>query len=200
MTINYQKCFSPEGTLIKGPLTIIPKINLDKRGFFQESWNKKDFNEVLSKNDQKEEFFVQDNHSKSIKGTLRGLHFQQPPYAQGKLVRCIKGEIFDVAVDLRKNSKTFLSYAFVNLSSQNHKQFWIPKGFAHGFLTLTDNAEVFYKTTNYWNKDSELSLIWDDPDINIDWPLSTLKKEINVSEKDKNGFLVSQLEKNDLFL
>ena len=101
---------------------------------------------------------------------------------------------------LRRNSKTFLSYAFVNLSSQNQKQLWIPKGFAHGFLTLTDNAEVFYKTTNYWNKDSELCLLWDDPDINIDWPLSTLKKEINVSEKDKNGFLVSQLDNNDLFL
>ena len=86
------------------------------------------------------------------------------------------------------------------MSSQNHKQFWIPKGFAHGFLTLTDNAEVFYKTTNYWNKDSELCLLWDDPDINIDWPLSTLKKEINVSEKDKNGFLVSQLDNNNLFL
>ena len=87
---------------------------------------------------------MQDNHSKSIKGILRGLHFQQPP-CSGKLVRCIKGEIFDVAVDWRKNSKTFLSYAFVNLSSQNHKQFWIPKGFAHGFLTLTDNAEVFIR-------------------------------------------------------
>ena len=200
MRINYQKCFSPKGTLIKGPLIIIPKINFDQRGFFQESWNKKDFNEVLSKNDQKEEFFVQDNHSKSIKGTLRGLHFQQTPYAQGKLVRCLKGEIFDVAVDLRKSSETFMNYTFTILSSQNHKQFWIPKGFAHGFLTLTDNAEVFYKTTNYWNKDAESSLIWDDPDINISWPITLDKVSFNISEKDRNASYFSELKNEHLFL
>ena len=131
---------------------------------------------------------------------MRGLHYQKDPYAQGKLVRCLSGEIYDVAVDLRKSSKTFMSYAFVNLSSNNQTQFWIPKGFAHGFLTLTEDAEVLYKTTNYWNKDSELTLKWDDPSININWPLSTLKQEVNISEKDRNAFSLDQLKNEYLFL
>ena len=200
MKINYRKCFNKNGELIEGLLIIKPEIIFDERGFFQESWNKKNFEMVLYENGQEDGSFVQDNHSKSVKGTLRGLHFQKNPYAQGKLVRCLRGEIYDVAVDLRKSSKTFLSYAVVNLSSNNQTQFWIPKGFAHGFLTLTDYAEVFYKTTNYWNKDSELSLKWNDPNIDIIWPIEMLKKELNISEKDKNAFLVSQLDNNDLFL
>ncbi len=200
MKINYKKCFSEQGTLIEGPLIISPKIILDQRGFFQESWNKKDFNHILYENDQKEELFVQDNHSQSIKGTIRGLHFQKNPYSQGKLVRCLKGEIFDVAVDLRKSSETFMNYTFTILSSQNNKQFWIPKGFAHGFLTLTDKAEVFYKTTNYWNKDAEVGLIWNDPDININWPIKSGKVKINISEKDSNASYFSQLKDENLFL
>ena len=144
MKINYRKCFNKNGELIEGLLIIKPEIIFDERGFFQESWNKKNFEMVLYENGQEDGSFVQDNHSKSVKGTLRGLHFQKNPYAQGKLVRCLRGEIYDVAVDLRKSSKTFLSYAVVNLSSNNQTQFWIPKGFAHGFLTLTDYAEVFY--------------------------------------------------------
>ena len=183
MKINYQKCFSPKGTLINGPLTIIPEINLDKRGFFQESWNKKDFNEVLSKNNQKEEFFVQDNHSKSIKGTLRGLHFQRTPYAQGKLVRCIKGEIFDVAVDLRKNSKTFGKYYSLIISDKSEYSFYIPEGFAHGFLCLSDKCIVHYKCSEYRHKESETTLDWRDQTVNIKWPI---KKPI-LSDKDKIG-------------
>ena len=200
MRINYKKCFDYDGNLIQGLLIINPVINFDDRGFFQESWNKKTFGSILNENKQKEELFVQDNHSKSVKGTLRGLHYQKEPYAQGKLVRCLRGEIYDVAVDLRKSSKTFMSYAFVNLSSHNQTQFWIPKGFAHGFLTLTEDTEVLYKTTNYWNKDSELTLKWDDPSININWPLSTLKQEVNISEKDRNAFSLDQLKNENLFL
>jgi dTDP-4-dehydrorhamnose 3,5-epimerase len=200
MKINYEKCFNHNGDLIEGPLIIIPKINFDERGFFQESWNKRNFNKVLYDNGQKEALFVQDNHSRSSKGTLRGLHFQKDPYAQGKLVRCINGEIFDVAVDLRVHSKTFLNYISIHLNSKNQKQFWIPRGFAHGFLTLTDNTEVCYKATNYWDKDSELSLNWNDPDINIKWPISSLNKNLNISEKDKNSPYFSELNNEYLFL
>ena len=200
MNIIYEKCFNKEGQLIEGPLIIKPKIYFDERGFFQESWNKKNFNKILLENSQKEERFVQDNHSKSVKGTLRGLHYQKDPNAQGKLVRCLNGEVFDVAVDLRKSSKTFLNYTFVNLSGKNQNQFWIPKGFAHGFLTLSDYAEVLYKATQYWNKDSELSLKWNYPIININWPIELLGEELNVSEKDKNAFLLSQLNSEHFFL
>ena len=200
MKINYEKCFNQNGKLIEGPLIISPNVIFDERGFFQESWNKRIFNEVLSQNGQNEALFVQDNHSKSSKGTLRGLHYQKDPHAQGKLVRCTNGEIFDVAVDLRLHSKTFLSYIFIYLSSQNQKQFWIPRGFAHGFLTLTDNTEVFYKATNYWNKESESSLNWNDPDINIKWPISSLNKTLNISEKDKNAVYFSKVNNEYLFL
>lgn len=200
MQINYKKCFGPRGNIIKGPLIINPKINFDERGFFQESWNYRDFNQVLFENDQKNESFVQDNHSKSVKGTLRGLHYQKGPYSQGKLVRCLNGVIFDVAVDMRKNSKTFLNYTFAILSRQNNTQLWIPKGFAHGFLTLTDKAEVFYKTTNYWNKEAEVSIKWNHPNININWPIESLRDNLNVSEKDNNASYVAQLKDENLFL
>ena len=200
MKINYKKCFNNQGQIIEGLLIIKPKINFDDRGFFQESWNKRDFNMVLYENGQKEESFVQDNHSKSTKGTLRGLHFQKEPNAQGKLVRCLNGEIYDVAVDLRLSSKTFLNYAFLNLSSHNQMQFWIPKGFAHGFLTLSDEAEVLYKTTKYWNKDSELCIKWNDPNIKINWPLSSLRENLNISEKDRNAFSIDQIKNENLFL
>ena len=201
MNIIYEKCFNKEGQLIEGPLIIKPKIYFDERGFFQESWNKKNFNKVLLENGQKEETFVQDNHSKSVKGTLRGLHYQKDPNAQGKLVRCLNGEVFDVAVDLRKSSKTFLNYTFVNLSGKNQNQFWIPKGFAHGFLTLSDIAIVEYKVDNFWSKENERSLIWDDEFINISWPL----KKINhmrpkLSKKDLLGVTIKTLQKsNEIF-
>tara|TARA_Y100000589_G_scaffold289298_1_gene291335 strand:+ start:179 stop:721 length:543 start_codon:yes stop_codon:yes gene_type:complete len=155
-----------------------PTILHDERGFFFESFNKKFFQEVINPKIE----FVQDNHSKSSKGVLRGLHYQLDPFAQGKLVRVISGEVFDVAVDIRINSKNFGKWFGIKLSSDNKKLLWIPPGFAHGFLTLTDNAEFLYKTTNFYNKDSERSIIWSDPDININWGIEF--KPI-VSSKDK---------------
>ena len=155
-----------------------PTILHDERGFFFESFNKKFFQEVINPKIE----FVQDNHSKSSKGVLRGLHYQLDPFAQGKLVRVISGEVFDVAVDIRINSKNFGKWFGIKLSSDNKKLLWIPPGFAHGFLTLTDNAEFLYKTTNFYNKDSERSIIWSDPDININWGI---EYEPTVSSKDK---------------
>ncbi len=154
---------------------IEPKVFGDARGFFMESWNKKDFAQVTNIN------FVQDNQSRSKKGVVRGLHFQLPPHAQAKLVRCVVGSIFDVAVDIRRSSPTFGQWVGVELSAENKKQLWIPEGFAHGFVALTDYAEVFYKTNEYWHKESEGSIRWDDPTLNIQWPL-----DVNpcLSEKD----------------
>tara|TARA_Y100000589_G_scaffold303041_1_gene315068 strand:+ start:1404 stop:1952 length:549 start_codon:yes stop_codon:yes gene_type:complete len=157
-----------------------PKVFHDERGFFFESFNKKFFQESINYEIE----FVQDNHSKSSKGVLRGLHYQLDPFAQGKLVRVISGEVFDVAVDIRVNSKDFGKWFGVKLSADNKKQLWIPKGFAHGFLTLSDSAEFLYKTTNFYNKNSERSIIWNDPDINIDWGSEVAPI---VSIKDKNA-------------
>tara|TARA_B100000674_G_scaffold456082_1_gene430402 strand:+ start:2376 stop:2924 length:549 start_codon:yes stop_codon:yes gene_type:complete len=157
-----------------------PKVFHDERGFFFESFNKKFFQESINYEIE----FVQDNHSKSSKGVLRGLHYQLDPFAQGKLVRVISGEVFDVAVDIRVNSKDFGKWFGVKLSADNKKQLWIPKGFAHGFLTLSDSAEFLYKTTNFYNKNSERSIIWNDPDINIDWGSDVAPI---VSIKDKNA-------------
>ena len=157
-----------------------PKVFHDERGFFFESFNKKFFQESINYEIE----FVQDNHSKSSKGVLRGLHYQLDPFAQGKLVRVISGEVFDVAVDIRVNSKDFGKWFGVKLSADNKKQLWIPKGFAHGFLTLSDSAEFLYKTTNFYNKESERSIIWNDPVIDIDWG-----SEVSpiISIKDKNA-------------
>ncbi len=157
-----------------------PKVFHDERGFFFESFNKKFFQESFNYEIE----FVQDNHSKSSKGVLRGLHYQLDPFAQGKLVRVISGEVFDVAVDIRVNSKDFGKWFGAKLSADNKKQLWIPKGFAHGFLTLSDSAEFLYKTTNFYNKNSERSIIWNDPDINIDWGSEVAPI---VSIKDKNA-------------
>ena len=137
---------------------------------------------------------VQDNHSKSDKGILRGLHIQKKPYSQGKLIRCISGKIFDVAIDMRINSKTFCKWTSVFLTEANKSIFWIPEGFAHGFLSLEDDTEVLYKTTNYWDKKSELTLRWDDPLLSIEWPIQSLTNDIILSEKDKNGVLISNLD------
>ena len=199
MNPKFERIYSKEGLEITGLLKIKPSIFSDERGFFQESWNKKNWEELLKKCNQSNIFFVQDNHSKSSKGVLRGLHFQTNPMAQGKLVRCINGEIFDVAVDLRKNSNTFCKWYGTNLSSTNHYQLWVPKGFAHGFLTLSSNAEVLYKTTEYWNKECERSIIWNDKVINIDWPLETIQNKIELSEKDSRGLKINEINKEDLF-
>lgn len=143
-----------------------PKSFGDERGFFFESFNQKLFEEATGlKRD-----FVQDNHSKSSKGVLRGLHYQLPPMAQGKLVRVVQGEVFDVAVDIRKESTTFGQWVGVILSAQNKRQLWIPEGFAHGFLTLSNEAEFLYKATNFYSPEHERSIIWNDTKINIIWP------------------------------
>ena len=183
---------------IEGPLLLRPNVMTDNRGFFYESWNHKIFNELLLKNNQNPVKFIQDNHSKSIKGVLRGLHYQLDPNPQGKLVRCISGEIFDVAVDIRQQSNTFKKWIGVSLSSENHSQLWIPKGFAHGFLTISENAEVVYKVTDLWNKNAERSIKWNDTDLSIDWPSLTTGKPL-ISEKDGQASLISQLSFEDLF-
>lgn len=155
---------------------IEPRVFGDDRGFFFESFNQLQFNEAIGK----EVIFVQDNHSRSIKNVLRGLHYQivQP---QGKLVRVVLGEVFDVAVDIRKSSPTFGQWVSQILSAENKKQLWIPEGFAHGFITLTENAEFLYKTTAYYAPDHERCICWNDPKVDIKWPLT--EKPI-VSDKD----------------
>ena len=160
---------------IEGLLVIKPKVFEDDRGHFFESWSKGAF----SKNGLDLDF-VQDNQSLSSKGVLRGLHFQNPPYTQGKLVRVIKGKVLDVALDIRKNSPTYGQYFSVELSEENKTIFWIPPGFAHGFLTLEDNTIFTYKCTGVYNKESEGSLLWNDTDLNIDWRIETPL----VSDKD----------------
>ncbi|HFQ9210010.1 TPA: dTDP-4-dehydrorhamnose 3,5-epimerase [Escherichia coli] len=153
-------------TEIPDVLIFEPKVFSDERGFFFESFNQKIFEEAVGRKVE----FVQDNHSKSRKGVLRGLHYQLEPYAQGKLVRCVVGEVFDVAVDIRKLSPTFGKWVGVNLSAENKRQLWIPEGFAHGFLTLKDNTEILYKTTSYYSPEYERSIIWNDEDLVIKWP------------------------------
>ena len=194
MQIISKKCFTKEREEIDGPLIIEPKVYEDKRGFFFESWNKKDLDLIFIKKNESPPIFVQDNHSKSDEGILRGLHIQKKPFSQGKLIRCISGKIFDVAIDMRINSKTFCKWTTVFLTEENKSIFWIPEGFAHGFLSLEDNTEVLYKTTNYWDKESELTLRWDDPLLSIEWPIQSLSKGITLSEKDKKGVFVSNLD------
>lgn len=164
-------------TEIPDVLIIEPKVFGDARGYFFESFNKKIFDEAAGRNVD----FVQDNHSQSQRGVLRGLHYQLEPNAQGKLVRCIEGEVFDVAVDIRKDSPTFGKWVGITLSEDNKKQLWIPEGFAHGFLTLSEKAQFVYKTTNYYSPATERSIIWNDSDIGIKWPLVD---NIQLSQKD----------------
>ena len=200
MVLTSQKISNANGQIIEGPLLIKPNVFNDERGFFMESWNSNDWKSILEKNKQEFNLFLQDNHSQSSIGVLRGLHYQLNPYAQGKLVRCISGEIFDVAVDIRINSPTFGKYVGEFLSSENYLQLWIPEGFAHGFLTISEKAEVVYKTTNFWDKNSERSIKWDDPSINIEWPEIILKNnEILISPKDSKAPLLSEVNSKDLF-
>ena len=172
-------------TPIEGPLVIKPKIFADDRGCFFESWSKMAF--------EKEELhlnFVQDNQSLSAKGVLRGLHFQNPPFAQGKLVSVIKGAVLDVVVDIRKESATFGKYFSLVLSGENNTSFWIPPGFAHGFITLEEDTIFSYKCTEVYNKQSEGSIMWNDKDLNIDWGI----QNPNVSEKDAIAHTFAQLQ------
>jgi len=157
---------------------IEPDVFEDERGFFYESFNQKKFNEAIGL----DILFVQDNHSKSSKGVLRGLHYQEAPFAQGKLVRVIAGEVFDVSVDVRKDSSTYGQWVAEVLSGENKKQLWIPEGFAHGFLTLSNEAEFLYKTTDFYNKESEKSIHWKNNEFNIDWP--EVEERVLTSEKD----------------
>ena len=168
-----------ENTTINGVKIITPSIFIDDRGYFFESYNENSFN-----TNYKKILFVQDNESKSKFGTLRGLHFQKTLYEQSKLVRVIKGEVQDIAVDLRPNSKTYKKYISVILSDQNKKQIFIPKGFGHAFLTLSKEAIVLYKVDSYYYKKSESGFKYDDPSINIKWNLNY--NEIILSDKDKN--------------
>ncbi len=153
-------------TAIPDVLIIEPKVFGDSRGFFYESFNQEAFNQATSTNVQ----FVQDNHSRSAKGVLRGLHYQLPPFAQGKLVRVVRGAVWDVAVDIRKSSATFGKWVGIELSEDNNKQFWIPPGFAHGFVVLSETADFLYKTTAYYSPTHDRGIRWDDPGINIVWP------------------------------
>lgn len=169
---NFNKCE------IDGLYVIEPKVFGDNRGYFMETYNYEDF-----KNDGLEMVFVQDNQSKSSKGVLRGLHFQKT-HPQGKLVRVTKGQVFDVAVDLRKASSTYGKWFGVTLSDENKKQFYIPQGFAHGFLVLSDEAEFVYKCTDFYHPEDEGGIAWDDKEIDIKWPSENINKLI-LSEKDK---------------
>jgi dTDP-4-dehydrorhamnose 3,5-epimerase len=167
-------------TEIEGVFIAEPAVFPDERGYFMETYNENDFKE-----EGIDLTFVQDNQSKSSKGVLRGLHFQKTQ-PQGKLVRVISGEVFDVAVDLRKASKTYGKWIGVRLSAENKKQFFIPKGFAHGFVVLSDEAEFVYKCTDFYKGDDEGGILWNDPDIGIEWPIEDIGEEnILLSEKDK---------------
>ena len=179
--------FVVQKTFIDGLLVLDPILYRDDRGFFYESFNQKLFNEYVS--DCK---FVQDNHSRSAKGTIRGLHYQKFPLAQDKLVRCIVGEIVDVAVDLRPDSKTFGLYFSIDLTAENNLQLFIPKGFAHGFQVLSDYAEVNYKTSNYWSRDYEEILKFNDPTIGVNW--ANLGVQPIISDRDLQGKFFNQLE------
>ena len=185
-----------KGFEVKGPLLITPTVFNDERGCFFESWNEKVFNELL----ETKISFSQDNVSQSSKGVLRGLHYQTDPEPQGKLIRCSMGTIFDVAVDLRKHSKTFGEWVGTEISAINKRQLWIPIGFAHGFLTLSEHAEVSYKATGYWNKNCEHSIRWNDKKLNINWPTMHLKTNPILSEKDKIApILEDAISKGNIF-
>lgn len=172
-------------TAIADVLILEPKVFGDERGFFMESFNQKAFDEAVGH----AVHFVQDNHSRSSKGVLRGLHYQiQQP--QGKLVRVTRGAVFDVAVDIRRSSPTFGQWAGVELSESNHRQFWVPPGFAHGFLVLSDSADFLYKTTDYYAPAYERSLAWNDPQLNIQWPDIGMAPVL--SAKDAAGVMLAQ--------
>lgn len=173
-------------TSLPGVLIIEPKAFSDARGFFFESFNQRKFNEVTGTSME----FVQDNHSKSCQRVLRGLHFQIRQ-AQGKLVRVTEGEIYDVAVDIRRSSPTFGNWTGVRLSAQNRRQLWIPPGFAHGFVVLSDEAQLLYKTTDYWAPEHERTLAWDDPQLGIEWPIEGAPI---LSQKDQVGQRLSDIE------
>ena len=165
-------------TTLPGVLILEPRVFGDERGFFLESFNQQVFDAAIGHHVE----FVQDNHSRSSRGVLRGLHYQLPPHAQGKLVRVTQGAVFDVAVDMRRSSPTFGRWDGMELSSTNHRQLWIPPGFAHGFLVLSETADFLYKTTDYYAPQCEAAVRWDDPAIGIEWP--AIESSLQLSAKD----------------
>ena len=175
--------FSFEKTDLPGVILVTPRVFEDDRGFFLETYKRSEFVAAGIAED-----FVQDNHSRSARGVIRGLHYQTNPAAQGKLVRAIAGMIFDVAVDIRRGSATFGKWCGVELSAANRKMLYIPVGFAHGFAALTDGAEITYKTTNEYSAANDAGVMWDDPDIAIDWPVA----DPLISEKDARNKMLSQ--------
>ncbi|CAB1220476.1 dTDP-4-dehydrorhamnose 3,5-epimerase [Acinetobacter bouvetii] len=182
-------------TKIKDLLIFEPRVFGDDRGWFMESFNQQVFEKALSNRGLEVPNFVQDNHSFSKKGVLRGLHYQLNPHAQGKLVRVVQGNAWDVAVDIRKGSETFGQWVGVELSGENHKQFWIPAGFAHGFIALEDNTQFLYKTTDCYSKECERSILWNDPEIGVEWPIES-KLDLLLTEKDA---IANLLKDADLF-
>ena len=174
-------------TDIEGVVIIEPRIFKDERGYFYESFSQREFEEKVCRTT-----FVQDNQSKSSYGVLRGLHFQKPPYCQSKLVRCIKGAVLDVAVDIRKGSPTFGRHVAVELTEENHRQLFIPRGFAHGFAVLSEEAVFQYKCDNFYCKESEGAIAWDDPQLAIDWRIPA--DSILLSEKDRHNRNIEEAE------
>lgn len=171
-------------TEIEGVVIIEPQVFGDERGYFLESWSQKNFNDLV-----RPIKFVQDNESKSSYGVLRGLHFQRGKYSQSKLVRVVKGKVLDVAVDIRTGSPTFGKHVAVELSGENHRQFFIPRGFAHGFVVLSDEAVFQYKCDNYYAPQYEGAIIWNDPELGIDWQIP--RKDVILSAKDKEHPLLA---------
>jgi len=179
-------------TNLAGPLILEPRVFGDDRGFFFESWNEKRFKSITGLSVG----FVQDNHSRSARGVLRGLHFQCR-FPQGKLVRVTSGSVWDVAVDVRVDSPSFGQYIACELSAENHRQLWIPAGFAHGFLVLSDSADFLYKTTAYWMPEHERSILWNDPAIGIQWPLDRLSgKQPTLAAKDASAQTLAELKQS----
>lgn len=183
--------FEFEKQSIEDVILVKPKVFGDNRGFFMETYKKSEF--VANGIDVE---FTQDNHSKSTKGVLRGLHYQAKPYGQAKLIRCVKGRIYDVAVDIRKNSKTFGQYVKVELSEENRNMVFIPEGFAHGFVALTDDVEILYKTSGEYAPQADRGIIWNDKEINIDWGIDF---EPILSDKDKYQSELSKINKEELY-
>jgi dTDP-4-dehydrorhamnose 3,5-epimerase len=174
-------------TDIEDVIVIEPKVFGDSRGYFLESFNQNEFEKHIGK-----VTFIQDNESKSSKGVLRGLHFQKPPFSQSKLIRCVEGSVIDVAVDIRKGSPTYGNHVAVELSGENKKQLFVPKGFAHGFAVLSDSAIIAYKVDNAYAPEYDSGLLWNDPKLNIDWKL--LESEVKLSEKDRQLNILENLD------
>ena len=179
--MQVEQLTTAKGQTMDGPLLITPPAFGDDRGWFYESWNQRKFDDAAGE----AVVFSQDNHSRSVQGVLRGLHYQLAPEPQAKLVRASLGSIFDVAVDIRQSSPTFGQWVGAELTADNKSQLWVPEGFAHGFLTLSNVAEVQYKARGFWNKNCERAIVWNDPEIGIAWPLERLEgTDVSLSGKD----------------